>query len=375
MYDAVIIGAGPAGSTAARELSDAGLRCVILEKENLPREKPCAGGVPIDTFSYLPEKAKTVIEGWVERVVFSLRGERWCEGTLPPKTMAMVRRSRFDSLLAENSGAEIRSGKKAVEIRNVREGVEAVTKDGKVYRGRYGILAAGALSPFNEFFDTRKRKKPSVALAADVEVATDIIKSHAGTAKFEFGGISGGYAWSFPKADRLSVGSGQLAGTIGEMAGRTRTALRRMNVPEAGTIRFRGHPIQMPDRKSAFCNGRFLRIGEAAGLVDPLIGEGIRHAVRSGCFAALAVRAGNPRQYERQCRREILRDLLTAVPFARLFYGFPELSFHLGVENPLFLREFVKIFSGKSSYRKLALRFPLYFLASPFFPFSSGKTP
>lgn len=146
MYDAVIIGAGPAGSTAARELSKAGLRCVILEKESMPREKPCAGGVPIDTFSYLPEKAKTVIEGWVERVVFSLRGERSCEGTLPPGTMAMVRRSRLDLLLAESSVAEIRSETKVTKICNIENGVEVLTSDEQVYRGRYGILAAGRYS-------------------------------------------------------------------------------------------------------------------------------------------------------------------------------------------------------------------------------------
>lgn len=79
--------------------------------------------------------------------------------------MPMVKRSRFDSLLAENSGAEIRSESRVIEMRYFEDSVEAVTSGRKVYRGRYGVLAAGALSPFDEFFDTREGKKPTVAIA------------------------------------------------------------------------------------------------------------------------------------------------------------------------------------------------------------------
>jgi flavin-dependent dehydrogenase len=55
MYDAVIVGAGPAGSAAARRLSEAGLKSVVLEREPLGRDKPCAGGRPDRHLLHAPE--------------------------------------------------------------------------------------------------------------------------------------------------------------------------------------------------------------------------------------------------------------------------------------------------------------------------------
>jgi flavin-dependent dehydrogenase len=101
--------------------------------------------------------------------------------------------------------------------------------------------------------------------------------------------------------------------------------------------------------------------------------EGIRHAVRSGRLAAEAVARDAPGYYRQRCRREIRGDLLAAVPLSRLFYGFPTLSYHLGVRNPLFLQEFVRIFCGRSNYRRLFTRFPLYTLCGPFLHRSSSS--
>jgi flavin-dependent dehydrogenase len=360
------------------------LDAVVLERERLDREKPCAGGVPIDTFSLLPEEAASVIEGWIEHIVFRLCDRREVSAALPPRTMAMVRRSRFDALLAARSGAELQPHTTVTALREGDGCAEAVCSDGRVYRGRYCILAAGGLSPFEQVFNPGRPLRRGLALVAEPgadenggsengwhENGGGFLARHEQTAFFEFGTVPRGYIWSFSKADRLSVGAGKFgAGWVG-MPNQIRGALESIGVPGAREIRFRGHPVILPGPGTVLAKGRLLRAGEAAGLVDPLIGEGIRHAVRSGEMAAEAVIAGDSGRYERRCRREILRDLFFADLLGRLFYGFPRLAFHLGVENPHFLREFVRIFSGKGSYREMAARFPLYLGAAPFSRHSS----
>ena len=90
--------------------------------------------------------------------------------------------------------------------------------------------------------------------------------------------------------------------------------------------------------------------------MDPLLGEGIRHAVDSGKLAAEAVLMGNLRSYARRVHREISRDLLWGRLWARAFYNHPWVSFELAVRNPLFVREFLRLFAGEASYRRMAVR-------------------
>jgi flavin-dependent dehydrogenase len=97
-------------------------------------------------------------------------------------------------------------------------------------------------------------------------------------------------------------------------------------------------------------------VGDAAGLMDPLLGEGIRHAVDSGRMAAEAVLVDDPRGYARRVHREIGRDLLWGRLWARLFYNHPWRSFELAVRNPLFVKEFIRLFAGEVSYRRMAAR-------------------
>jgi flavin-dependent dehydrogenase len=100
--------------------------------------------------------------------------------------------------------------------------------------------------------------------------------------------------------------------------------------------------------------GNALLVGDAAGLVDPMLGEGIRHAVDSGRLAADSVLNGRISGYTRLVHREIGTDLLWARRFwARVLYGHPWVSFELGMRNPLFLQEFVRLFAGHSSYRRM----------------------
>jgi flavin-dependent dehydrogenase len=134
-----------------------------------------------------------------------------------------------------------------------------------------------------------------------------------------------------------------------------RQEMARLGI-EIDGARPRGHPLPIHLRHEPLCRGRVLLVGDAAGLVDPLLGEGIRHAIDSGKMAAEAVLSEGPRSYAQRVYREVGRDLLWGRVWAELFYRFPRLSFELAVRNPLFVREFLRLFAGERSYRQMAAR-------------------
>jgi flavin-dependent dehydrogenase len=120
--------------------------------------------------------------------------------------------------------------------------------------------------------------------------------------------------------------------------------------------RQRGHPLPVHLQREPLHRNRVLLVGDAARLMDPLLGEGIRHAVDSGQLAAECVLSGDLQSYSKRVDREIGRDLLWGRRWARLFYGYPRMSFELAVRNPRFVREFLRLFAGEISYRRMAAR-------------------
>jgi flavin-dependent dehydrogenase len=131
--------------------------------------------------------------------------------------------------------------------------------------------------------------------------------------------------------------------------------MESLGVPLDG-VRLRGHPLPIHLSRERLRRGRVLLVGDAAGLVDPLLGEGIRHAVDSGRLAAEAIADGRVADYSQAVHQQIGRDLLWGRRWARLFYDHPRRSFDLGVRNPRFLADFVRFFAGEMTYRRLAIR-------------------
>ena len=110
-FDAIVVGAGPAGSTAARELAAAGARVVVLDRAEFPRYKACGGGIPLRTEKLLPFPIDSVVEDSVSLLQVSYRGRSRLVRDSGEPFAHMVMRSRFDALLLEqarNAGAEFR---------------------------------------------------------------------------------------------------------------------------------------------------------------------------------------------------------------------------------------------------------------------------
>jgi len=354
-YDVIVVGAGPAGASAAYWLGEAGQRVLVLEKEQLPRYKPCGGGVPQAVFDCFPFDFSSVVERWIRRVRFRFRDGREVVASLPERAIAMVMRDRFDLHVLEHARAEVRDRSALTAMEQDKSGVAVTTASGKHFCARYLIGADGANSRVSRLAGLRQERWMGGAIEAEVPVSDELLKAYGDTAVFVFGTPPKGYLWVFPKAEHLSVGIGAFQQRVPNMRRILKREMGRLGIEIDGAQQ-RGHPLPVHLRREPLRRRRVLLVGDAARLMDPLLGEGIRHSVDSGRLAAECILSGDLQSYSECVHREIGRDLLWGRRWASLFYGYPRASFELAVRNPRFVREFLRLFAGEISYRRMAGR-------------------
>jgi len=345
-YDAVVVGAGPAGASAAYWLGEAGKRVLVLEKERLPRYKPCGGGVPKAVFDRFPFDFSPVVEREIGRVRFRFRDGREVVADLPGRPVAMVMRDRFDYHVLQRQDGD---------------GVEVETASGETFRGRYLIGADGANSRVARWVGLRRGRRMGAALEIEVPADDALLEEYQETVLFLLGVPPLGYLWIFPKAEHLSVGIGTFLGKNPAMREILRREMARLGVDVEGHPEH-GHPLPIYLRRERLHRGRVLLAGDAGGLVDPLLGEGIRHAIDSGRMAAEAVLREDPAGYTARVQRTLGTNLRWGLRLAKVFYYHPWGSFELGVRNPRFLDLFLRLFAGRMTYRRMALRAPFEIL-------------
>lgn len=353
--DVIVVGAGPAGASAAYWLGEAGKRVLVLEKEALPRYKPCGGGVPQAVLGCFPFSFSGVIETWVRFVRFRFRDEQEVTTQLPAGAVAMVMRDQFDLHLLDHAQVQVRDRSEVMALQQDGAGVTVTTAQGEVFQARHLIGADGANSRVARLVGLQPEIRMGFAIEAEAPVSDGLMEEYANTALFVFGVAPRGYLWVFPKADHLSVGIGALQERVPAISRILEQEMGRLGI-EIGEVRQRGQRLPLHRGPSRVHQGRVLLTGDAAGLVDPLIGEGIRHAVNSGRLAAESILVDDPGGYSRRVDREIGCDLRWGRLWAQLFYRFPWISFQLGVRNPSVVGEFLSLIAGRTSYRRMVSR-------------------
>jgi geranylgeranyl reductase family protein len=357
-FDIVVIGAGPAGATAARVAAYFGAKVAIIEKQPLPRPKLCGGWVANRALRMLGfPLGEGVIEHRFDTV--DLRhGTMGVRYEAPEGLGVFVDRAIFDAHLiaaAETAGATLLTAK-VTAIRRDGAGISLTTTAGMVSAGGV-ILCAGANSaliralrapdPPGRFGIALEQRLP-IEYAAQLEVMP-------GTARLDFGRIPFGYGWALHHGPYLVVGIGGRHASAGSLRAHYHGFWNHLRLP-AALIAPRGHPLPVGGFRRVLGRGRILAAGDAAGFVDAFTGEGIAHAIHSGQLAAQSLlRASDDdagRDYRRRCAVSILPELRDSLRMARLFHGAPRFFRRTFCGDRAAAQRFAAVIDGKLTYKK-----------------------
>jgi geranylgeranyl reductase family protein len=369
--DVVVVGSGPAGSTCALQLARSGLSVAILDKSPPPRYKTCGGGVVGRARKLVGFDIAPVVEHECRSAEMRLLDERVCfrvEREEPLVSMTM--RTELDGRLLDEAlgaGARIIA---PCELRGLgagRSDLSIATSRGPL-RARYVVAADGTSSRTARAAGWPENHNSIPAVESELHVDPAAFERLRSTARFDLGLPRHGYAWVFPKRQHLSFGC---LTTRRGSRGLRQCLERYLEVLGVDRVEARsdhGSLIPVAPRARVLARDRVLLTGDAAGLADPVICEGITHAIASGRHAgeAIATAPGSPSAvyaaYHRALSRNILSELRIARVLARVLYDRLNLRVALfrRVGRP-FCEAFTEIICGRQSYRSLFLRPSNYF--------------
>jgi geranylgeranyl reductase family protein len=320
MLDAVVVGAGPSGCMAARDLARAGARVTILDGSH-PREKPCGGGVTGRALSF-GNTSTLISQGWtIRQVRFEAGGRAATVRVNDPDTLRIFDRGTFDTALlrdAINAGAT-HLRERVVRCDRVTDGWE-VASNGRTIRAAWLLGADGACGITRKIIaQPFERTDISIASGSFVYGVSleEIVIGFTETPR--------GYLWSFPRRDHLAVGTCAQAHETSSARLHAMTDAWLDGYAPARAHARRRYSWPIPSlRAETFCGqptsgARWMLLGDAAGLVDPITREGIYFALASGVHAASALSSTDAaRAYDTRIRDGIHPELRDA---ARLKEG------------------------------------------------------
>jgi geranylgeranyl reductase family protein len=282
-YDVAVIGAGPAGSSAARAAADAGATVVLLDRAAFPRYKTCGGGLIGPSTGALP--AGPPVRTPVTRASFTLRGQKHRERVSDRSFLSMTTRRELDQWLLEAAraaGAEVRAPCRVGEVVEGPERVVVHTDSGPL-SAEHVVAADGTGSRLARDIGVRLSR---VDLGLEVELeAGHLADAWAERIHLDWGPIPGSYAWVFPKGDTLTVGVIAERGRPVETKEYLAAFVRSQGLDGLRVLEDSGHLTRCRTPDSPLGRGRILLAGDAAGLLEPWTREGISFAVRSGSLA------------------------------------------------------------------------------------------
>ena len=327
--EVIIVGTGPAGAAAALDLALAG-RDVLWLDRTAARAKPCAGGLTPKAVARLRGDVSPVVRERTPVIQMSWRGHRASAFRAREDVCLLTHRPELDEWhrgLVRAAGIQVTPVRRLLRVRQDDRAVSLGVLDEqgteRILRARWLIASDGAHSPVRRLVLGQSAMPMAVALEG--LLAREDCRRWPGM-QFDFGEAAGGYGWLFPKGDHMNVGlyCWRPGATLGQPQ---LLAYARRTLGSDALTHIQGYPIPTQGDRMLLTAGRVLFTGDAAGLAEPLLGEGIYGALLSGQHAALAVLSHDAAQiYERLMARWRL-ELYHTRQVTRLFYGTLPLAF------------------------------------------------
>jgi len=308
-YDVVIVGAGPAGSTAAYILSRKGYNILLLDKEHFPRKKLCGGCLTAKTIWLLNRVFNEPEESLIKNNIIDYKSFRFdvryktkvLVSPISPLAFYFVDRQVYDAFLlqkAKEAGAEVSEGEKVTDIEetanNTGSELTLTTSRERLIKSKFIIAADGANSTVRTKL-LRQKKINGSRWHRNLAYCLEIFLARQGDFKtlefpiLSFGYLRYGYSWVFPNKDRLVVGIGGLKRKNKNLTGKFKKFLSDYSLGGIDSNKVQGYPLPFGNSLSIPGYKNILLVGDAAGLVDPMLGEGIYQAHKSGELAAAAI--------------------------------------------------------------------------------------
>jgi flavin-dependent dehydrogenase len=318
MSEIAIVGGGPSGAMCGEQLARAGHKVQIFD-EHLAWEKPCGGGLThkaVQCFPFLldnpyPKKLVHSVE-----LISSNDHRAKMEMTNP---IVIYSRRVLNGLLldrAKAAGCEVhRSHVLAVETNTSKP---RYSVEGEWHEADFLVLAAGA----------RNRLVPETrALERDELEMTQgyFVPQTADEITVKFLPHFEGYIWSFPRCDHLSVGiCGSMAShNSAELKSHLNAFIGKENISTEGA-KFYSHVLPSPKEQTlsnrTVLGRNWALVGDAAAWVDPLTGEGLFYAMRSGEILGQSIAEGCPEKYTQRVKATFSCELEFAARIVRRFY-------------------------------------------------------
>ncbi len=333
-FDVIVIGAGPAGSTAAYLLALNGFKVLIIDKAIFPRDKLCGGLLTLKSIKLLEDIFSTSVEFLKSRRVITYQSFSYKFGSSTGASVTrrlnypfhFVHRKTYDQYWlkkAREAGAEFKAGEKIIALDLSRK--QITTENGRQFVGNFIFGADGALSWTRRFLSAKgvieSDWKSELATTLEVLIPNCQVADIPPYPAIYFGHIPWGYVWNFPGDQHRIFGIAGLNRKAGKLLDNSFTTfLESLHISRQDIPTPKSHALPYGNYLTRPGYGNVLLLGDACGLADPLLGEGIYYAHKSACLAAKAVMKSyrEPQNALTRYTRYLTRDIIAELKYIQL---------------------------------------------------------